>query len=389
MRILQVHNHYQNQGGEHVVFEAEAHLLEAHGHEVTRFTRHNSAVAELHPLRVAQKTLWNHEVFRELRALIRRVRPAVMHAHNTLPLISPAAYYAARAEGVPVIQTLHNYRLVCPSGVLFRDGQVCELCVGKQIPWPGVVHACYRGSRAASAGVAGMLAAHRFARTWQRQVRVFIAPTEFSRRKFVAGGIPAGRIMVKPNFVQVDPGMGSHRGGYALFVGRLSPEKGVETLLEAWQGPAGATPLKIVGGGPLESQLRGRTASGSRVEFLGARPAAEVRELMRDAWVLIVPSGCYEGALPLVVIEAFAAGLPVVASDLGSFSSGIEHERTGLLFQPGDPADLGRKVAWAASHPEAVTAIGRAARKTYEECYSAETNYRLLMEIYAAAGARR
>lgn len=388
MKVLQVHNHYQHQGGEHVVFEAEARLLQVHGQEVFQFTRDNSTVGQLHQLQLAQRTLWNQEVYRELRALIRRKRPSVMHVHNTLPLISPAAYYAAQAEGVPVVQTLHNYRLVCPSGVLFRDGHVCELCVGKRIPWPGVRHACYRGSRAASAGVAAMLATHTMIGTWQRQVNVFVALTEFSRQKFTAGGIPAEKIMVKPNFVEGDDGRGSHAGGFALFVGRLSAEKGVETLLDAWSAIRDPIPLKIVGGGPLEAELRTRSGVGSVVHFLGTQPPSRVRELMRDAWILIVPSRCYEGALPLVVLEAFSAGLPVVASDLGSFSAGIEHERTGLLFRPGDAGDLGRKVAWAASKPEAMLAIGQQARRVYEECYTADKNYDQLMEIYSAASLK-
>ncbi|HWN17731.1 MAG TPA: glycosyltransferase family 4 protein [Gemmatimonadales bacterium] len=388
MKILQVHNHYQHQGGEHVVFEAEARLLQDHGHEVLRFTRDNSTVGQLRQLQLVQRTLWNQEVFRELRALIRKTRPSVMHVHNTLPLISPAAYYAAQKEGVPVVQTLHNYRLVCPSGVLFRDGHVCELCVGRRIPWPGVVHACYRGSRAASAGVAAMLASHTVIGTWERQVNVFVALTEFARQKFMAGGIPEGKIMVKPNFVEGDDGRGSHAGGFALFVGRLSPEKGLETLLDAWSTIRDPRPLKIVGAGPLEAKLRARSEGGSVVHFLGTQPPLRVRELMRDAWILIVPSRCYEGALPLVVLEAFSAGLPVVASDLGSFSAGIEHERTGLLFRPGDSADLGRKVSWAGSNPEAMLAIGLQARRVYEESYTAGRNYDQLMAIYSAASLK-
>jgi glycosyltransferase involved in cell wall biosynthesis len=230
-----------------------------------------------------------------------------------------------------------------------------------------------------------MLAGHTLAGTWQRKVNVFVALTEFSRQKFVQGGIPEGQILVKPNFVEVDPGRGSHSGGYGLFVGRLAPEKGVETLIDALRTMKDPIPLKIVGAGPSEAQLRERSAGGSQVHFLGPQPASVVRELMRDAWVLIVPSRWYEG-LPLVVLEGFAAGLPVVASDLGSLSGLIDHERTGLLFRPGDSADLGQKLAWAISHPEAVAAMGQRARQVYEERYNAGTNYRLLMDIYSAAG---
>jgi glycosyltransferase involved in cell wall biosynthesis len=230
-----------------------------------------------------------------------------------------------------------------------------------------------------------MLASHTLVATWQRQVNVFVALTEFSRQKFVQGGIPQGQIMVKPNFVEVDPGSGSHSGGYGLYVGRLTPEKGVETLIDAWRTMKDPIPLWIVGGGPSEAQLRARSAGGSQVHFLGSQPAPVVRELMRNAWVLIVPSRWYEG-LPLVVLEGFAAGLPVVASDLGSLSSLIDHERTGLLFRAGDSVHLGQKLDWAASHPELMAEMGQQARRLYEERYTPSTNYRLLMDIYSAAG---
>ena len=250
-----LHNHYQQPGGEDQVFEVEGALLEAHGHRVLRYTQHNDSVADMTRAELAKATVWNTVAYRELRTLIREEQPQVAHFHNTFPLISPAAYHAARAERVPVVQTLHNYRLICPSALFFREGRVCEDCSGKAVPWPGVAHACYRGSRSSSAAVAAMLTAHRVLGTWSRAVDAYIGLTEFARQRFVRGGLPAEKIVVKPNFVHPDPGAGGGDGEYVLFVGRLSEEKGVDTLLKAWKRPRVRVPLKIVGDGPLVPEV--------------------------------------------------------------------------------------------------------------------------------------
>jgi hypothetical protein len=224
LKVLFCHNFYQQSGGEDLCFAAEASLLEAHGHQVLRFTRHNDAIARMSRFEVAGLAIWNRDTFHELRKLIRRERPTVMHCTNIFPLISPAAYYAARAEGVPIVQSLRNYRLFCLNACFLRNDRVCEDCLGKGIPWPGVLHGCYRSSRTASAVVAAMLSLHRVMRTWTRMVDRYFTLTEFSRQKFIQGGLPAKLIAVKPNFIDPDPGPGRGQGGYAVFIGRLSPE---------------------------------------------------------------------------------------------------------------------------------------------------------------------
>src|SRR5690242_17275435 len=216
MKCLMVHNSYQQPGGEDQVFEAEAGLLESFGHTVVRFTAHNDQIRTLGQLELARATIWNGDTYRDVRAILRRERPEVLHAHNIFPLISPSIYYAARAEHVPVVQTLHNYRLVCPNALLFRDGRPCQACVGHS-PLLGAVHACYRGSRLASAAVGAMLMTHRLVGTWRRRVDQYIALTEFARRLFVHAGLPPDRVTVKPNFIEGDPGLGHHSGEYALF----------------------------------------------------------------------------------------------------------------------------------------------------------------------------
>lgn len=386
IKPLIVHNFYQQSGGEDQVFAAETSLLRSAGHDVLHFTASNDDVEQLSKPALAKSAVWNGATYRELRALIRRERPSVVHLHNTLPLISPSAYYAAKHEKVAVVQTLHNYRLVCPNALLFRDGKVCELCLKKRIAWPGVKHACYRSSKEASGVVASMVALHGAARTWTDKVDVYVALTDFARMKFIEGGLPAEKIAVKPNFLAEDPGAGSGAGKFALFVGRLSPEKGVETLLAAWNRMESDVTLKIVGDGPLAPEVAEKVGGRRDVEWLGRRAHGEVIDLMKEAHVLIFPSLWYEG-FPMTIVEAFAAGLPVVASRLGSMSSLIDHKRTGLHFRAGDAGDLASKVAWAFAHPGEVNGMRRRARAEFENKYDAARNYDMLLAIYERAMA--
>jgi hypothetical protein len=196
MRQLLVHNRYQQPGGEDAVFEAEAALLQRHGHDVEQWVEDNREIPTTPTARLAAHTVWSSPAVRRLEAILHRTRPEVVHFHNTFPLISPAAYVTCRRQGVPVVQTLHNYRLICPNAMLFRDGHPCEECVGRVVPWPGVVHACYRGSRAQTAVAAAMLATHRVRGTWTRDVDVYVALTQFARGKFLRGGLPETRIVV-------------------------------------------------------------------------------------------------------------------------------------------------------------------------------------------------
>lgn len=386
--ILVAHNFYQQAGGEDVVFAAETALLRARGHAVVEYVEDNREVHGANQLTTGLRATWSRTSKARMGEVIAEHRPDIVHFHNTFPLISPSAYYAARAAGVPVVQTLHNYRLLCPDALFYRDGHVCEECLGRPVPWPGVAHSCYRGSRAATAAVAAMLTVHRLARTWARQVDAYVVLTEFARRKLIEGGLPAGKLMVKPHFVDPDPGPGTHDGSFALFVGRLSAEKGVRTLLGAWELLAGRVPLRVVGDGPLGGEVADAARRLPDVEWLGARPGAEVADLMGRAALLVVPSECYE-TFGRVVIEAYARGTPVVVSDLGAVPELVEPGRTGLLAAPGDPARLAETVSSAWDRPEDLAAMGRAAREAYDARYTAERNYARLLEIYAAARARR
>jgi len=379
MRILKLHTHYQQPGGEDGVFGAEVALLRDKGHTVVPLTFHNKQLEDVPLLWRAAVTLWNREAYARVREAIRLHRPDILHVHNTFPLASPAVIHAAKAERVPVVMTLHNYRLLCVNALFFRRGRVCEDCLGR-IPWRGVLHGCYRDSRPASAVVAAMLTLHRALGTWNMVDR-FIALTEFARQKFIEGGFPPEKISVKPNFVHPDPGPGEGHGGYALFVGRLSPEKGLGTLLMAWERLGGKVPLKIVGDGPLAPEVQEAQKRIPGVEWLGRKAPEEVYALMGEASFLVFPSEWYEG-FPKVLAEAFAKGLPVLASALGSQGSIVDHGRTGLHFRPGDPEDLAAKVEWLLAHPNELARMRKEARAEYEAKYTAEENYRQLMAIY-------
>jgi len=390
--VLAIHNYYQQPGGEDQAFAAETRLLEAHGDEVIRYTNHNDRVASLHALDLARKTIWNEQSYRDLSNIIRDRRPDVMHAHNTFPLISPAAYTAARDGGIPVVQTLHNFRLLCANGLLFRDGHVCEDCVGQTIPWPAVVHKCYRGSLAASAVVATMLLYHRARGTWQRDVDLFVAATDFARTKLIEGGLPPDKIVVKPNFVEWEVDAQSvddeAERDYMLYVGRLSAEKGIRTLIASWNASTGLLPLRIVGDGPLKDEVLRAAATNPLIRWLGYRPASEIQQLLRGARALVLPSECYE-MFPLVVLEAYSTGVPVIGSRTGALESIIEDGRTGLLFAAADPVDLGKKVLWASANQDSMSSMGKNARAVYLERYTGSVNYKLLRAVYARAASLR
>ena len=384
MKVLMAHNFYKRGGGEDKCFLAESDLLRRNAHEVLTYTVHNDAISDMSGFKAASVAIWNRDSYNELSRLIRSGKPDVVHFHNTFPLMSPAAFWAAKNQGCAVVNTLHNYRLICPVGTLVRNGQICEDCGGRPLPWPGVVHGCYRDSRLASAAVASTLFMHRLLRTWSDKVDSFIALTEFARRKFIEGGIPAEKISLKPNFVDPDPGPSEVGHNYALFVGRLSPEKGIDTLLTAWNKLTDKTTLRIAGAGPLSSKVASASSQSEDIEYLGHKQPPDVMDLMGGAEFLVVPSIWYE-TFGLVIVEAFARAKPVIASRLGAMTELVQEGHTGLHFEPGDPDDLAAKVTWALGHPKEMRTMGQNARSVYVENYSAERNYHLLIEIYDSA----
>jgi glycosyltransferase involved in cell wall biosynthesis len=392
MKILVAHNLYQHPGGEDAVCESEIRLLRNAGHEVIEYLRHNDEIQQYSFLQKANLglcTSWSHRTNRELRDLLSSESPDIAHFHNTFPLISPSAYYACRAAGVAVVQTLHNYRLLCPGGNLFRHGSICEECISHSLV-RSIAHACYRESRIASAAVAGMLTLHGFLRTWEEQVDLFLVCSEFARKKFVDAGFDEVRIRVKPNFIPSDPGACFAKGKIALYIGRLSEEKGPQLLPRVWSNLSHTIPLEVVGDGPLRIALEQEFARlrPQTVHFSGwLRPAAAM-ELLRTARFLIVPSTCYE-AFPLAVAEAYACGVPVIAAGHGGLAEIVRDGCTGLHFTPGDPEDLAAKVEWAWTHPREMETMGWAARVEFDTKYNAGAALKHLEDAYESVLRRR
>jgi glycosyltransferase involved in cell wall biosynthesis len=385
MRILQVHTRYREPGGEDTAVAAEAELLTRAGHQVVPYVAENpdGAAAAAASLALSQ---WNPLAARRLRAVARRVRPDVVHVHNTWFALSPSVVAALDLPGTPVVVTLHNYRLVCANAVLYRDGHPCEDCVGTH-PWHGVRHRCYRGSLVASTAAAGSIAVNRSLGTWNRHVRLFLALNEFARQRLIRGGVPADRIWVKPNFVP-DPGSRQQppsRSTTVLYVGRLVAEKGLQELLSAWRRhDLAPLELVIIGDGPLRRVLERQSPPG--VRFEGQQPRETVRRWMLRSRALVFPSLLYEGQ-PMTVLEALGAGLPVLASRHGGNAELLGTVPGQWLITPGDPA------AWAdglrALHSDSqVDHAGVRVRELYEERFTEQVGRRLLEDAYATALAR-
>jgi glycosyltransferase involved in cell wall biosynthesis len=388
MRVLLVHNRYVLRGGEDTVFDQERQLLIDHGHDVAVYTLENQSIDGASRLALGAQAIWSSKTTAAVAALVRTHGSQVVHVHNTLPLISPSVFHAASGAGVPVVKTLHNYRMLCANGMLIRDGAICEDCVGQRVAWSAIRHGCYRNDRAATAVVVSTIALHRAIGTYRRKIARYIALCEFSRNKLLQAGLPAERVVIKPNFA-TDRYEGANLDGPrdgALWLGRLSPEKGVRVLLEAWRRVA-RIPLAVIGTGPMEDELKG-ALQGADVRLLGyVDDHVRTRELSGASFV-VMPSLVYEG-FPMVVAEAFSAGTPIIASRLGAMAELVEDGVTGLHFEPGNSEDLAAKVLWAREHPDEMRRMGRAARRVYERLYTAAASHRRLVEIYEDAIASR
>ena len=438
MKIIQVHNHYLQPGGEESVVQEELALLKEHGHAVSSYAMHNTNLKGWKALVTGSlKSIWNWSVYREFRIRLQQERPDIVHCHNIFPQISPSIYWACRKEGVPVVQTLHNYRLLCLNAFLFRQhhgtkgdvsgigsdvgsdpgprrgrtdragGAICELCAAKRFKWPGVIHRCYRQSVPASLVVALILFVHTLLRTWSRMVCSYIVLTEFQKDKLCQAGLDPARVRVKPNFVRTSDAARrleqnaderQQISRTALYVGRLSPEKGGVTLLMAWRefsegwirahGEDSSAPaLMIVGDGPERMKLEAyahRQGMNNSVHFAGRKSREEVYTLMRDALFLVSPSICYE-TFGMVVIEAGMQGTPSIVGEPGAASNLIEDGQTGLLYPLGDSRALAAKLRWAYMHPEEMAAMGQRVKGVCQDTYSQQKNYEMLMEIYNEA----
>ena len=382
IRILAIHNRYIYPGGEDQVFQNETHLLELKGHLVTRYVEDNKKIPNLSPLQVALGSFWSVNTYRNVRRLLKTGSYDLLHIHNFFPLVSPSVYYAARFAGVPVIQTLHNFRLMCCNALFFRNGSICEACLTKKIGWPGIRFGCYRKSYLQSAVASLSFAMHRFLGTWNNMIDRYIVLTDFSKSKFISAGLPFKKIIVKPNFLSNDPGENDKPGRYALYIGRLSAEKGIDTLLNAWHD-LHRIPLKIAGDGPLKSKILKAVDLNPNIEYLGSLPHSTAIQLIRDARFIVVPSEWYEH-FPMVVVESFACGRPVIASQIGSLAKIVNHGISGYLFSPGNNKDLALNALKLWDSKYLCRKFGAKARSLFKKKYSMEPNYQQLKSVYSS-----
>lgn len=384
MNVLMLHNSYQFRGGEDESFESEVRMLRDAGHFVDTIHLKNDEVEQIGSFNVALQSIWSKSSYDLVDRKLSERQFDVLHVQNFFPLISPSVYSAARKHGVAVVQTLRNYRLLCPSTTLFRNGRICEDCLHKTFKYSGVLHACYRNSVLSSAAVATMTAFHTLKGTWRNAIDLYISLTHSSRQKFVEAGLPADKVIVKGNFVHPDPGPGDGREGFVLFAGRLTQEKGLETLLKAWTLLKSPTALKIVGDGQLSSEVQEFCRQNPTAEWLGTKSASELKDLMGAASLFVFPSEWYE-PFGRVAIESFAKGTPVAASNMAAMAEIVEDGVNGFLFHPGDSQDLAFKLQWAQDHPDQLNLLRQSARHCYEQKYTASQNCDLLIHAYQLA----
>lgn len=384
MKILMLHNRYLLPGGEEQSCAAETALLREMGHEVELLEEDNRRIEELGQERTAVRTIWSRESYGRIQDRLRAGRHDILHVHNFFPLWSPSVYYAASRCGVPVVQTLHNYRLMCANALFFRDNAICQVCLHQFIPFSGIAHACYRDSRAASSVVAAMIGFHKVLGTWKNRVQVYVAVSEHARETYIQAGLPAEKIAVKPNFLHPAPEPGPGGGGYALYAGRLSPEKGILTMLSAWKSADCPLPLKIAGSGPLQDVVTDAARLTPTIEYVGSKPLPELLQLMGQAEFLVFPSESYE-TMGRTIMEAFAAGTPALVAAVGPPAAMVVPDETGFHFAPGNIAELRQRVEWCSRNLARLRAMRGHARAAFEKSFTGPANAEKLLSIYRQA----
>jgi glycosyltransferase involved in cell wall biosynthesis len=375
VKILILHNKYKIPGGEDAVVLNEAHLLEEYGHDVKVFYFSNEDINGIvSKIKSGVNAFYSYKSKAEVKRVIESFSPDVIHVHNYFPKFSPSIFYLAKGMDIPIVQTIHNYRYICPGALLLRDENICELCISKTFALPAIRNRCYRNSYLETGVVTSINYVHNKLGTWQSKIDRLITLTEFAKQKFLESSFsaPKKKYIVKPNFVE-DFGFNFERGDHFLFVGRLSKEKGIDILLNAFK--SNHLPLVIVGGGPLEEEVRLAASRHENIIFKGYQKPEDVREQMKSCKALIFPSIWYEG-MPMTILEAFSTGCPVVVSAIGGMAELVSDGYDGLHFEVGNSEDLILKL------DSIELAMNRNARNTYEKKYSPTRNYQSLIEIY-------
>ena len=378
MKIFQVHNSYRLLGGEDIVFENEKKLLEGGGHQVFQYQRDNQEIDTYSfkkKLSLFFSTTWSEDSYREIKKLLSEIKPDICHIHNYLPLISPSVFYACQDLRIPVVQTLHNYRLFCVNGLFFRNGAQCMECLNSSI-FTSVKYACYRNSRIQSLAVAKMLQKHWRKGTWQKVVDAYICLNNWTIDLLKKKGIPSYKIYYKMNVSFLKPSspvLGKKRK-YFVFIGRLDKMKGIRDLLKV----ANRTDYQVlvIGEGPLSKEV----ASAKNVQFLGKIPNSDVKRYIADSIGVINPSILKE-TMGLVILEAFSQGVPVIMSDI-MVSNLVKHNENGLVFRGGDSFSLEKQMQCLSENPSFRDSLAINAFSDYQNFYSPEKNLSQLENIY-------
>lgn len=384
-----VHNYYGSSApsGENNVLEAERRMLEKNGNEVFVFSKSSDAVRQkgiVGAVGAGMFVPWNPFSAKSFERALELYKPDLVHVHNTFPIISPAIFHSKRAD-IPVVLTLHNYRLVCPAAIPMRDGKPCTLCVNAQSVIPSIKYACYRSSRLATLPLAFNVALHRKLKTWTDKVDAFVVLSDFQKSLMVKGGLPEEKIHTKPNFYSGNPAVldYSKRENYVVFVGRLSQEKGISTLISAWRILGKNAPeIRIIGDGPQQKDVI--ACDNLKIKYLGLLPSDETQRQISGSKLLVLPSEWFEG-FPMVLQEALAFGTPSIVSQIGPLPDIIAHGYNGLTFKPGDASDLADAVRYAIAHPALMSQLSSNARFSFEDYYTENANYKTLVEIYGRA----
>lgn len=385
MKVLVVHNRYKDRTGEDSVFDREVDLLRSHGNHVETFTVDNREILDnttAEKISLAKSTVWSYKSNNQIYKILSETEPHIVHVHNTLPLLSPSIFHACNKARVPVVHTLHNYRLICPSNTLFREGKVCEKCVSGTLI-NSVQHGCYRNSRVQTAVVAAMLQYHRWMKTWTRSINGYIALSEFQKMKVAALGIPKSKIYLKPNFIESTPKMvdSIKFGSYYLFVGRLIDEKGIALLIEGYEKSGSRYPLVITGPGYLREFVSRTTAKNDQIKYVGVQSKEEVLEWMKGAIALLFPSVWHECS-PMSILEAYSCSLPVVCSRLGALPDMVSHKKTGYIIPQTTAQSLSEALLWVERNKQYWLSLKKNMTKNIKPIYFQDLNYRTLIGIY-------
>ena len=381
MKVLILHNTYQQRGGEDTVFESELELLKKNDVEVDTLLYDNHEIKSAKDkLLTGLFSFYNPKGKAKLLNKINQFQPDIIHVHNFFPLASPSIFYAAKECKVPIVMTLHNYRLICPSAYLYFDGRIYEDNIHKNFPIAPILKGVYRDSKIQTASLVLMTGIHKVLKTWGKHIDRYITLTNFAKNKFLDSSLGAkpNQFVVKPNFVP-DIGIGQDERKDFLFIGRLSEEKGISTLLEAFSKTD--SKLKILGDGPLKEEVLKAEKAHPNIEYIGFKPRTEVVEMLKSVKALVFSSVWYEG-MPMVILEALSVGTPVIAPNLGGPAEMIEDKKNGLIYETGNAQLLSEKISILENDDNLRQSLSANARQNYEEKYTEDINFKILKGIY-------